>query len=72
MSEVKDFPIKITGDETPQRILKAAQQWEEVEDLVIVATIDGEVFVSGTQGGIQETIGLLELGKYKMMVNNSE
>jgi hypothetical protein len=70
---VKDFPLRESGKETPQRILKAAlDTWGDIEDLVIVANVDGEIYVAGTQAQETEVIGLLELGKYQMLTMDEE
>lgn len=68
MDNVKNFPLKPTGDETPSRILDEVKSWEP-EDVIVISVVDGNLFVTGTMTKADKIIGLLELGKYKVITD---
>lgn len=65
--EVVDFPLRTEGKEQPERILKAALKWEGMEDVIVIANVDGEICIAGSQYGVMEILGLIELGKHKLL-----
>jgi len=71
MSNVEQFPLKITGKETPSRILDAAKNWG-ASDVIVCGVVDGEMCVSGTCNMSHEIIGLLELAKHHILIMECE
>ncbi len=70
---VEDFPIKETGTETPHRILKAAlETWEGLDDVVVIGNVAGKIWVSGTSSEIPHVLGLIELGKHKLLIDSED
>lgn len=66
MAEIKDFPIRETGKETPERILNVAKKWN-ASDLVVVGIVDGEIYVAATDDNIPSVLGLIEFGKHELL-----
>ena len=65
---VEDFPLRLEGRETPERILKAATNWKDLEDVVVIGVSKtGEHFVSSTSDMVYGTIGLLEWTKHILL-----
>lgn len=72
MTKIIDFPLKKTGKETPERILKTIlNDVELIENIVIVALMENEdqeeILVLGDSDNRLEVIGLLEEGKYRLL-----
>lgn len=70
--EIIDFPLRTEGKEQPERILKAALKWEGVQDVIVIANVNGEVCVAGSQYELMEILGLIELGKHHLLIQCEE
>lgn len=67
MAEVTSFPIRTEGKETPERILEIVSKWEGVDDLLVIADVDGEIWSTGTMNDLAKIVLMLELAKKKII-----
>lgn len=67
-ADIVDFPLKQTGVETPQRMLKAALKWDDLQSVVVIGLdSDDKLMVSTTFASNIETMGILDLAKYDIL-----
>ncbi len=64
MSNVEDFPIKTTGQETPERMLEAFKKVENLQDILIIGIDSSDnISIAGSNGNVLYNIGMLEYAK---------